>query len=219
MQLFTDLVVPLRCVSCGAIADGDLCAPCAEGVEVLAPPWCDRCGGRLPCSCRSLEGFGRARSLVAFVEPSRRLTLVLKRRGSTSTVSAIGSLLAALSRREGLSGDVVTFVPGGRAARRRGFDHGELLARAVASGLGLRTAPLLRRTREGPRQADVPLAERRSNVSSRFAARRTAGSVLLVDDVYTTGATVEACALALRRAGAPSVDVVTWARTLLRRYV
>ena len=102
---------------------------------------------------------------------------------------------------------------------RRGFDHCELVARAVARDLGVGAVGLLTRRHEGPRQADVPVALRRSNVARRFDARPVHGGVLLVDDVYTTGATAEACALALRRAGAESVDVVTWARTLLRRHV
>ena len=86
---------------------------------------------------------------------------------------------------------------------------------------------LLVRTGNGPRQADVAFAERRTNVTGRFASRRagrmtgrmTGGQVLLVDDVFTTGATAEACSVALRDAGAGRVDVVTWARTLryLRR--
>ena len=219
MRLFTDLVVPLHCVSCGAEDDGDLCRRCAEQVVVLCPPWCERCGARPPCTCDRLEGFARARSLVVFAEPSRSLTLRLKRRGATAVATAIGSLMGALARREGLEGDTVTFVPGGRAAQRRGFDHAELVARAVARELGVPMVPLLRRAEEGPRQADVALERRRSNVRRRFAARPTASSVLLVDDVFTTGATAEACASALRRAGAPCVDVVTWARTLLRGHM
>lgn len=188
---------------------------------MLNGPLCVRCGGPWTspsCACEGLVGFARARSLVVFAEPARALTLAVKRRGTSAASRAIGSLLAGLCRREGLDPDVVTFVPGGRASALRGFDHAELIATAAGHQLGVSVGKLLRRTREGPRQADVPLAARRSNVSGRFAARRAAGRVLIVDDVFTTGATAEACALALTAAGADSVDVVTWARTVLRQH-
>jgi predicted amidophosphoribosyltransferase len=192
-----DLIAPPACVCCGAAADGDLCASCAERIVVLDEP-----------------GAAGVRSLVVWSEPVRAITLHLKRRGSRATANAIGALLAGLVRRDGLGGDVVTYVPGTRA---RGFDHAELIARATASTLGRPLRRLLRRTRPGPRQADVDLAHRRSNVEGRFTAQPVSGSVLLVDDVFTTGATAEACVRALGSAGASRVDVVTWARTLRRR--
>jgi predicted amidophosphoribosyltransferase len=127
-------------------------------------------------------------------------------------------LVAELASANGFwTGDeVVTFVPAGRRARAAGFDHVELIARAAAWTLGARVRRLLFRAQDGPRQADVSLAERRSNVRHRFAGRPAGGRVILVDDVFTTGSTAEACSLALLAAGAASVDVVTWARTLLR---
>jgi ComF family protein len=218
MRALLDLVAPTVCVGCGNDADGELCAACAGLIVVIGEPICERCGGpmRTPCPCEQLHGFRRARSLVAFAEPARALTLSLKRRGRRSTAVPMGRLLADLVLAHGLHTGTVTFVPGGRAARRRGFDHAELLARSVARSLGSRVAPLLTRTGDGPRQADVSLEQRRTNVRDRFVARPNEGTVLLVDDVFTTGATAEACATALRRAGAAAVDVVTWARTRRR---
>jgi predicted amidophosphoribosyltransferase len=197
-----------------------LCERCAQFVDVLTPPICERCGapGIGPTCCRNLEGFRRARSVVAFVEPARALTLALKRRGRRPLAYALGDLLAALADKHDLRADSVTFVPAGRTAGRRGFDHAELIARAAASSLGLPARALLVRTEDGPRQADVAFAERRSNVRNRFAAEAARGRLLVVDDVFTTGATAEACSLALRAAGAETVDVVTWARTLRRRF-
>lgn len=154
---------------------------------------------------------------MSFVEPARALTLALKRRGRRPLARALGDLLAGLAQRHALDGEVVAFVPSGSRARAHGFDHTELIARAMGRFLGVPVRRLLVRAKEGPRQADVPFMERRSNVRGRFAARATNGRVLLVDDVFTTGATVEACSLALLSSGAGSVDVVTWARTLRRR--
>jgi predicted amidophosphoribosyltransferase len=223
MRALLDLVAPDRCVACNGSSDGELCVACAGAVTVLTDPMCERCGGPLrsgrTCDCCALGGFRRARSLVVFAEPARSLTLALKRRARAGSVAAVGSLLAALARRElTLTPDAtVTFVPGGRAAAKRGFDHAELIARAAASALGAPVARLLVRAHEGPRQADVALTQRRENVRDRFASTPVCGQVLLIDDVYTTGATAEACAGALIEAGAAAVDVLTWARTLRRR--
>lgn len=217
-----ELLAPLRCVVCGAACDGDLCASCAGTLEPVRDPKCERCGAPAPIatadcpSCAPLSGFGRARSLLVYGGPATRLVLALKRRGRPGLATAAGGVLADLARVEGLEEGVVAFVPAGRTARRRGFDHAELLARAVARSAGRRCLPLLERTRRGVRQADVPLEERRTNVRGRFRARPVEHPVLLVDDVFTTGATAEACATALVEAGAPAVDVLTLARTIRR---
>jgi ComF family protein len=221
MRAFADLLAPLGCVACGAACGEDLCERCADQVAPLGSPICARCGGPAgasPGCCADLVGFDRARSLVTYSPPSSRLALALKRRGRGGLAAAMGELLAALARRERLdaAGLVVTAVPAGAAARRRGYDHAELLGRAVARSLGRPWQPLLVRRCEGPRQADVPLTHRRHNVRARFAARPTGEQVMIVDDVFTTGATAEACAVALRDAGAPRVDMLTWARTLRR---
>jgi predicted amidophosphoribosyltransferase len=224
MRGLVELVAPVRCGACGEVGE-ELCERCARDVAVLGPPWCRRCGtpgDASPCpACSGLGGFARARSLVAFVEPARRLTLDLKRRGRRRLAGAIGELLASLAEREGIEvADAVTWVPGGRSTIRAGYDHTRLLATATAAALGLPALGLLRRAAEGPRQADVPLERRRSNVRGRFVVTGAAGSapvVLLVDDVFTTGATAEACSMALTSAGATSVDVITWARTLRSR--
>lgn len=219
MRTVFDLLAPDACAACGTPSDGELCARCAERVAVLTEPWCPRCGGAaragVVCPCTGLGGFRRARSLVVFASPARSLTLALKRRARPGSVRAVGGLLASLALREQLgSGDaVITYVPAGRAATRRGFDHAELIARAVAAALNRPVARLLVRAREGARQSDVPLGDRRRNVAARFTAKPCGGTVLLVDDVFTTGATSEACANALLEAGAEAVDVLTWART------
>jgi predicted amidophosphoribosyltransferase len=165
--------------------------------------------------CAGLEAFDTARSLVAFAEPARALTLQLKRRGRRPLADDIGELLALLAVREGqlTPATRVTWVPGGGHTRRIGFDHAALMAFAIARAAGATAHALLSRANDGPRQADVPLARRRSNVAGRFAARPATGHVLLVDDVYTTGSTAEACSRVLKHAGAERVDVVTWART------
>lgn len=216
MRALVQLLAPVRCAACGRDADGDLCASCAHDLIPLVAPLCPRCGapGTSCGSCGDLQAIRRARSLVLYGGPASRLTLALKRRGRPGLARELGALLGDLARLHDLVVDgLVAHVPAGRGARTKGFDHAELLARGVAAALGVRHVPLLARAREGPRQADVPLALRQANAADRFRARPTTSPVLLVDDVFTTGATAEACAGALRAAGAEAVDVLTFART------
>jgi predicted amidophosphoribosyltransferase len=222
MRVLLDLLAPTVCVACTEPSDGDLCGACATRLIVCGEPRCERCGhpgSSESCRCGVLDGFGRARSLVAFAEPARSLVLAVKRRGARRTVGAIGGLLASLAEREWGGGafDVITFVPGGRTTDEKGFDHARALASEVARRAGLPLRAAVRRAREGPRQADVSLADRASNVEGRFSCERARGRFLLVDDVLTTGATASACGRALLAAGASSVDVLTFARTI-RRY-
>ena len=221
MRAVLDLIAPSVCASCGVTADGELCVVCAASVAVCSPPWCDRCGhpgSAERCPCRSVDGFDRARSLVAFSEPARSLVLAAKRRGDSRTIAAIGGLMVSLAEAsfETTAIDAVTFVPGGKRSVDKGFDHAARLATTVARGLGLPVARLVRRAVDGPRQADVAYADRWSNVACRFTASGSPPHVLLVDDVFTTGATAAACGRALRSSGARSVDVLTFARTIRR---
>jgi predicted amidophosphoribosyltransferase len=116
-------------------------------------------------------------------------------------------------RRRGLDAGVVTWVPGRRRdIRRRGFDHAEVLARGLARRLGLGARSTLRRVDARPDQTTLSGAARRRNLRGAFAARPCPQTVALVDDLVTTGATASACAAALRRAGAPSVEVIAACR-------
>lgn len=112
--------------------------------------------------------------------------------------------------------DRVTFVPPDRERRlRRGYHPAEQLARALADAWQLPCEPLLARVGRTRRQRGLSLPERRRNVAHAFVARPFAGAVLLVDDVYTTGATAHAAASALRsRVKGTRVEVVTFARAV-----
>jgi ComF family protein len=116
--------------------------------------------------------------------------------------------------------DIVVPVPLHRGRRRsRGFNQ----ARELAGALGVTMVDALRRTRATPSQTDLPADARHDNVRNAFALRRGPWSraveglrIVLVDDVSTTGATIEACAVVLRAAGAVDVSAVTAARVVLR---
>jgi len=114
--------------------------------------------------------------------------------------------------------DVITYIaPDGDRSVRRGHHPAGALARELGHRWSIPAASLLERTRTVARQTGLPRTERRRNMRGAFRVAATADvppSVLLVDDVYTTGATVDAAARALRAAGAASVHVVTFARTV-----
>jgi predicted amidophosphoribosyltransferase len=193
------LVFPGVCPGCGTTAE-PVCARCAATLvsapEAPPPP-----------------GVDAWAAAFAYAGVARELVARLKYRNARAASGWLAAATARAALTLDLSGAVVTWVPTtpGRQ-RRRGFDHAELLARATASELGLPVVELLRRL-PGPAQTGRPRSERR--VGPRYAprGRRIPASVLLVDDVSTTGATLSAAAATLRAQGARNVRAVTVART------
>jgi ComF family protein len=165
------------------------------------------------CSGRRLA-FASARAAVAYDLPVRRLVAAWKERGLRRLAVLAGELIADAVPQPDVQ--VLVAVPPDRdRTLRRGHSAAEALTRELGRRWELAYEPLLRRTRPLERQRGLDVSTRRRNVAGAFAA--AAGvprTVCLVDDVYTTGATVNAAASALRRAGARRVDVVTLARTL-----
>lgn len=214
VQRLLDVLFPPRCVSCGE-AGAVLCAACLATSHAPQPPLCGRCGRPLPsdtatCSaCAS--GFGPTalvslRAAVVYEGAIRAGALALKYKGQRRLAEPLGALLAQAARDMGNPLDVIVPVPLHAARRRqRGYNQAELLARSCARGLGVPCeANALVRHRATPPQVGLPSAERRTNVSGAFAlsspsaAKLLAGKrVLLVDDVTTTGSTLDSAASAL----------------------
>jgi len=186
----------------------------------LAGPSCRRCGAPtawpvercLECSGRRLA-FNSARAVVAYRGPARDLVRGWKEHGLRQAASLVADL--TVTRLQPPAADVVTWVPpDGARLLERGHHPARSLARLLAERWDLPSAELLERGGRSLRQTGLSLPERRRNVRGAFAPRRSVpANVLLVDDVYTTGSTVSAAAAALRRGGAASVHVVTFART------
>lgn len=155
--------------------------------------------------------FGR------YADELRRLIQLYKYDGIRPLAPVLGRYLSLALPRDGHF-DVVIPVPLHWYRRlERGFNQSELIARTLCERTGLNLAPhLLRRIRSTTRQARLGLEDRRRNVRKAFAVPRPASvagrRILLVDDVLTTGATLNACALALRKAGASHVSALTLAR-------
>jgi ComF family protein len=216
-----DLVYPPRCAACGEPAgDGPFCEVCAGAVDPV-PPGCGRCGQPGPdvlCgACHAAPpAFDAVRAGGLLGGPLADAIHALKYRNRPALARPLGAWLAA--RAPLASGAVVVSVPLARGRRvERGYDQAALLADHLARAAGAgprRLRAVLRRVRETPPQVGRTRAERARNVAGAFEARpAVAGKdVVLVDDVVTTGATADAAAAALRRAGARSVVVVALAR-------
>jgi predicted amidophosphoribosyltransferase len=214
------LVLPSRCAGCG-VPGPAVCDPCLARLVRIAPPVCERCGcpGAWPvrrcveCAGRRLA-FAAARGAVVYDARSRRLVTAWKEGGRRDLARGFAAIVDEVIARP--EADALTFVPGDRErGRERGHVPAARLARALGHLWEVPVTPLLVRTGGSRRQVGLPRAERRANVRGLFAAcSGAAGRVVLVDDVYTTGATASACATALRRAGARRVEVVCLARAV-----
>ncbi len=214
------LVLPERCAVCerpGAV----LCDRCRNGLTRLRPPLCERCGSPGPwpvrrcaeCSGRRLA-FVRARSALVYDGSARTFVRVWKEHGRRRLAREAAALVAELVPPP--AADVLVHVPGDpERALARGRVAPTALAEELARAWRIPAADLLRRTRSLERQRGLGLAARRRNVRGSVVARASPPRrVCVIDDVYTSGATVNECASALRRAGARYVEVVTLARAV-----
>ncbi len=217
-----DLLFPPHCAVCGQ-RGAWLCPACLGGVHRFEPPWCPRCGqprrdGGLCRACRQAKGaLTSIRSVGGFAGPLRPAIHALKYQGLRVLAEPLGELLAEAWRRQPWPVDVLVPVPLHRVRLwRRGYNQAELLARAVGQHIALPVeASLLTRYRDTHSQVGLAREERRHNMRNAFAVGGGAVAgrrVLLIDDVLTTGATLEACAEALCRAGADAVHALTLAR-------
>ena len=218
--MLLDLVFPRRCVVCGSNG-AVLCFECEQGLERLGKPLCERCGAPTvwPVEhCRECAGrriaFAKARAAVAYDESAKRLVGAWKERGQRKLAEVAAELVARAVERP--SAYTLTFVPADEnRLLERGHNPAERLAAALGARWQLPVVPLLSRAPGRAPQKGLTLAERRRNVRGAFApSGPVPNTVVLVDDVYTSGATVSAAATALRKSGARRVEVVTFARAV-----
>jgi predicted amidophosphoribosyltransferase len=224
LRALVALVAPPACPACRAslgAARLRLCPACAAALPWLPGGCCPRCAlpvhrGRA-CPTAAVA-FDRAWAPLAYAGPARSVVLALKERGAVPVAGMMAAQIAAVVPPGLLAGGVLVPVPADPLRRRRrGVDHAGRLAREVGCRTGHRVAPALRRraSRAG-RQARARRGERLAigRLPIEAIAGRVPDVAILVDDVHTTGATLNACARALRAAGAHEVRAITYARTL-----
>ena len=235
MAAALDLVMPPRCMACGVEVDraGALCAPCWGRVSFIAAPHCACCGlpfdydpGGEAALCGACIAkpprFDRCRSVFAYDETTRPLILGFKHGDRTDNAPGLAQWLARAGGELLRDVDLIVPVPLHRwRLFRRRFNQSALLAAHLGRLSGRVVAPdLLVRRRATARQGGLTRKGRARNVAGAFtphpahAGQINGARILLIDDVFTTGATVGECARVLRRAGAVRVDVLTLARVV-----
>lgn len=214
-------------------APGELTPAAWTDVRFLDAPWCASCGmpfdypigkGAVCGACAGQADAPCRISRAAFVydENSRRLVLMLKHAGRTDGLTVFGRWMAraGADALEGADGLIPIPLHAHRLRKRR-FNQSFLLARALSQTCGLPVQPhILARTRATPSQGGLSAKARQRNVAGAFTVREAAKPFVrgrrfvLVDDVHTTGATLQACARVLKRAGAEDVTAITLARVV-----
>lgn len=227
-----DFALPPRCPGCGVVTDEPhrFCLACWQGLTFLGEPCCACCalpfefdaGPDALCGlCLAHPPrYDRLRAAVAYGDIPRKVALKLKYGGRPGVAETLARFIAR--HFEGGADTVLVPVPLHRwRIWRRGYNQAALLATALARG---RTTPvlldaLIRVKRTPPLKGMGPQARREAlrgafRVSPAGKAALAGRRVVLVDDVYTSGATANACAKALKRAGAAEVQVLAWARVV-----
>ena len=231
---FLDAILPPQCLSCRDLVaePGQLCAECWSGIRFIDAPFCAVCGRpfefdagpeTLCGDCAAhLPAYTRARAVMIYDEASRDLILGFKRGDRLEGAPAFGQWMVRSGRSLLDGADFILPVPLHRRrlfARR--FNQAAVLAHAIGKSAGIPVlADGLVRKRATPSQAGLSRAGRYRNVRGAFAVRPRRRDtlrgrhVVLVDDVMTTGATIESCARALLKGGAARVSVITLARVI-----
>ena len=224
VQAALNLLFPPRCAGCRKPGT-DFCAACAETLMPTGSVVCTSCGEPLsrPGLCGHCKAGPRAfrhiRSAFRFEGPLRHAVHALKyekRRSIAAPLAGLMGMQLASPDRAGMLLCAVPLHPG--RLKERGFNQSAELARTLGQQWGLECLPdhVLQRIRATESQVELDQAARQANVAGAFAVNDPAlimgRGIILVDDVCTTGATLDACAQALRAAGASVVDGVTLAR-------
>lgn len=226
-----DLLLPPICLNCREplAAHGALCARCWQSIDFIQPPLCEILGLPLPfatadisysaAALRRKPDYGRARAVARFDGVMRELVHAFKYADRHETLDLFGPMLSSAGHELLPQADCIMPVPLHRFRLwRRRFNQAALLARRLGRDTGKRVeAGALLRVKPTASQVELKWEERRLNVASAFAVSPGAQkhienrNILLIDDVITTGATVETCARVLKSAGARQVDVLALA--------
>jgi len=226
VDVLSNLFYPQWCVSCERRASDVLCRGCFEALPFVGYPFCGRCGaptafevyGCGECSNRDF-GVEDARAPLRYEGVGEELVHTLKYGGYLRIVERVMAPLMAgvlSSCPRGNRFNAVVPVPLHRSRlAKRGFNQAELMARGVARRINAPVLDKLKVVRRTKDQVELSAGERQANVAGAFASRGpVVGRILLIDDVFTTGATLSECARVLRKAGAGEIHALTLCRTV-----
>jgi len=223
-----DFALPPRCAGCGVVV-GDVhsfCSDCWGQIHFLGDTGCGICGLPLeaieaatcgPCLAKPPR-IARTRAAVVYGDLTRALAIRLKYGRKVAIARTMARYMGPLVRRS--DDPVLVPVPLHRSRLwTRGFNQSALVAGELSRRLHLRSEPMaLKRIKRTPALKGMSALQRRKTVSGAFTVRDAAAvagkTVILIDDVLTTGSTAEACARTLQRAGAARVELITWARVV-----
>ena len=235
LRFSLDLLFPDICRCCGCLVEESplvrgICRECLLEVEYLETNVCCRCGTPFPrgvlgghhCSAclKKPPSYDRAVSIAVYDKTVRKLLRNLKYGADTRTTPALRTISAPFLQAESCNYDLIIPVPLSRSRlRQRGLNQSLVLARILfADSRRLIRPTVLRRVRNTVPQTGLGGEERRRNLKGAFQVydmKAVSGKhIVLVDDVYTTGTTVEECSRTLKIGGAARVEVVTFARVL-----
>ncbi|MCZ2126434.1 MAG: ComF family protein [Anaerolineales bacterium] len=226
MWLSLDLLFPPQCGGCGRTGSR-WCEGCQNNVKILNGTICEICG--LPQEAPGICGaclverphFRSLRAWAIFENPIQKALHQLKYRRGMALGDALAAAMTDFTRRLDWSADVLAPIPlGQKRMRERGYNQVAMIAKPLALSLGMQYAPrLLTRQKETRSQVGLSREERRENVREAFSAdvKIQGKTVLVMDDVSTTGSTLSSAAQALRVAGAKEVYALTVARALPHR--
>ena len=225
LALLFDLLLPPRCGGCTAAGDW-FCARCRSQLRRPREPLCSRCGRELAfvgdgCGCRrGLRSVSSIRSGFLYEGPLENAIHRFKYEGWRSLAEPLAELMAERLAIQLPPAGILVSVPLHRSRRAsRGYNQSELLAVELRRRFRLRRpAGRLLRNRPTTTQVGLDRLRRAANVGGAFTyagASLAGASVLLIDDVATTGATLDACAAALRQAGSGAVSALTLARVAI----
>jgi ComF family protein len=226
-----DFALPPRCPGCGLIVEDQhrFCLGCWQALHFLGEPCCARCA--LPFEFDAGDGaecgaciadpprFDRLRAAVAYGEIARAVALKLKYAGRPGVAETMAQLMSRHVARDDPNAILVPVPLHRWRIWKRGYNQSALIASALSRRTGLRTElALIERTKATPPLKGLGRRERAKAVHGAFRLSASAAelarnrTIILIDDVFTSGATVGACAQLLKRKGAARVDVVCWAR-------
>lgn len=222
-----DWLFPPSCVGCG-VAGSRLCSACGQQIQRIYPPYCQRCGQKNVAEEKSIcdrcqtepPEMTAIRSWALFGGPLRQALHRIKYQRDIALAEVFARFMIGFLESQDWHIDVVVPVPiGKKRKKQRGYNQAGLLAKPLALGLGLSYRPnALIRVRETVSQVGLTLKQRRQNVGGAFSSSPDLVEnriVLVVDDVVTSGSTLDACAKALWLAGAKNVYGLTLARAPL----